>query len=161
YATVTRKIAPALAAGCTVILKPAEQTPLSALVLGAMWKEAGGPDGTLQVLPALDPVPMSTVLIDDPRGRILTFTGSTGVGMHLYERCAKTMKRLALELGGHAPFLIFKDADLDAAVKEVAACKFRNAGQTCVCTNRIYVHEDIAAEFSSRLAKVAAGLRVG
>jgi succinate-semialdehyde dehydrogenase/glutarate-semialdehyde dehydrogenase len=161
HATVTRKIAPALAAGCTVILKPAEQTPLSALVLGALWKEAGGPDGTLQILPALDPVHMSQVLIDDPRVRILTFTGSTAVGMHLYERCAKTMKRLALELGGHAPFLIFKDADLDAAVKEVASCKFRNAGQTCVCTNRIYVQQEIADEFSARLAKVTAALRVG
>jgi succinate-semialdehyde dehydrogenase/glutarate-semialdehyde dehydrogenase len=161
YAMVTRKVAPALAAGCTVILKPAEQTPLSAMLLGAMWTEAGGPEGTFQVLPALDPVPVSDALIDDPRVRVLTFTGSTAVGMHLYERCARTMKRLALELGGHAPFLIFQDADLDAAVKEVAACKFRNAGQTCVCTNRIYVHEGVAEEFSARLAKVAEALRVG
>jgi succinate-semialdehyde dehydrogenase/glutarate-semialdehyde dehydrogenase len=161
YAMVTRKVAPALAAGCTVILKPAEQTPLCAILLGALWKEAGGPDGTFQVLPARDPVPVSDVLIDDPRVRVLTFTGSTAVGMHLYERCAKTMKRLALELGGHAPFLIFHDADLDAAVKEVAACKFRNAGQTCVCTNRIYVQEGLAEEFSARLAKVASALRVG
>jgi succinate-semialdehyde dehydrogenase / glutarate-semialdehyde dehydrogenase len=161
YAMVTRKVAPALAAGCTVILKPAEQTPLSAMLLGAMWKEAGGPEGTFQVLPALDPAPLSQVLIDDPRVRVLTFTGSTSVGMHLYERCAKTMKRLALELGGHAPFLIFQDADVDAAVKEVTACKFRNAGQTCVCTNRIYVHEEIAEEFSGRLATAAGALRVG
>jgi len=161
YATVTRKIAPALAAGCTVILKPAEQTPLSALYLAALWEEAGAPAGTLQVLTALDPVPVSDVLLDDPRVRVLTFTGSTPVGMHLYERCAKTMKRLALELGGHAPFLIFGDADLEAAVREVASCKFRNAGQTCVCTNRIYVDEKIADEFTDRLARVVTSLRVG
>jgi succinate-semialdehyde dehydrogenase/glutarate-semialdehyde dehydrogenase len=161
YATVTRKIAPALAAVCAVILKPAEQTPLSALYLAALWEEAGGPREVLQVLTALDPVPVSDVLIDDPRVRVLTFTGSTEVGKHLYARCAGTMKRLALELGGHAPFLIFADADLDAAVREVAACKFRNAGQTCVCVNRIYVQESIAAEFSARLAKAAAGLKVG
>jgi len=161
YATVTRKIAPALAAGCSVILKPAEQTPVSALYLGALWEEAGGPADVLQVLTALDPVPVSDVLIDDPRVRVLTFTGSTEVGMHLYARCAKTMKRLALELGGHAPFLVFADADLDAAVREVAVCKFRNAGQTCVCVNRIYVHQDIAAEFADRLARKAASLRVG
>ncbi|HLH37548.1 MAG TPA: NAD-dependent succinate-semialdehyde dehydrogenase [Bryobacteraceae bacterium] len=161
YAVVTRKIAPALAAGCTVILKPAEQTPLSALYLGSLWEEAGGPAGTLQVLTALDPVPVSSILLNDPRVRVLSFTGSTAVGMTLYERCAKTMKRLALELGGHAPFLIFADADLDAAVREVIACKFRNAGQTCVCTNRIYVEEKIAENFTDRLARAVAALRVG
>ena len=161
YATVTRKIAPALAAGCSVMLKPAEQTPVSALFLAVLWEEAGGPPEVLQVLTALDPVPVSDVLIDDPRVRVLTFTGSTEVGMHLYARCAKTMKRLALELGGHAPFLVFADADLDAAVREVAACKFRNAGQTCVCVNRIYVHEQIADQFTERLARTASSLRVG
>jgi len=161
YATVTRKIAPALAAGCAVILKPAEQTPVSALYLAALWEEAGGPAEVLQVLTALDPAPVSDVLLDDPRVRVLTFTGSTEVGMHLYARCAKTMKRLALELGGHAPFLVFADADLDAAVREVAACKFRNAGQTCVCVNRIYVQEQIADEFTKRLAAKASALRVG
>jgi succinate-semialdehyde dehydrogenase/glutarate-semialdehyde dehydrogenase len=160
-AMVTRKVAPALAAGCTVILKPAEQTPLSALVLAELWKEAGGPEGTLQVLPTLDPVPVSQVLLDDARVRVLTFTGSTTVGMHLYERSAKTMKRVGLELGGHAPYLIFGDADLDAAVGQVVACKFRNAGQTCVCTNRIYVHESIADEFTARLAQAAKSLRIG
>ena len=158
---VTRKVAPALAAGCTVILKPAEQTPLSALVLVDLWKEAGGPEGTLQVLPALDPVPVSQVLLDDARVRVLTFTGSTAVGMHLYEQCAKTMKRVGMELGGHAPYLIFGDADLDAAVAQVGACKFRNAGQTCVCVNRIYVHESIATEFTARLARLAKSLKMG
>ena len=161
HATVTRKVAPALAAGCTVILKPAEETPLSALYLAALWEEAGGPPGTLQVLPALDPVPVSDVLLDDARVRVLTFTGSTAVGMHLYARCAKTMKRLALELGGHAPFLIFEDADIGDAVREVVACKFRNAGQTCVCTNRVYVHQAIEAEFTETLTHAVSSLRVG
>jgi succinate-semialdehyde dehydrogenase/glutarate-semialdehyde dehydrogenase len=161
HATVTRKVAPALAAGCTVILKPAEETPLSALYLAALWEEAGGPPGTLQVLPALDPVAVSDVLLDDARVRVLTFTGSTAVGMHLYARCAKTMKRIALELGGHAPFLIFEDADIGAAVREVVACKFRNAGQTCVCTNRIYVHDSIMADFTEALTQAVSTLKVG
>lgn len=160
-AMVTRKVAPALAAGCAFILKPAEQTPLSALYLASLWEEAGGPPGTFQVLPALDPVPVSQVLLDDARVRVLTFTGSTAVGMRLYERCAKTMKRVALELGGHAPFLIFPDADLDAAVREAMACKFRNAGQTCICANRIYVHGDIADAFTKRLTQAVAALRTG
>jgi succinate-semialdehyde dehydrogenase/glutarate-semialdehyde dehydrogenase len=161
HATVTRKVAPALAAGCAVILKPAEETPLSALYLASLWDDAGGPPGTLQVLPALDPVPVSNVLIDDPRVRVLTFTGSTAVGKHLYARCAATMKRIALELGGHAPFLVFDDADIAAAVREVVACKFRNAGQTCVCTNRVYVQRGIAGEFTEALVAAVAALRVG
>jgi succinate-semialdehyde dehydrogenase/glutarate-semialdehyde dehydrogenase len=160
-AMVTRKVAPALAAGCTVILKPAEQTPLSALYLADLWREAGGPAGTFQVLPARDPVPVSQVLLDDARVRVLTFTGSTAVGMHLYASCAKTMKRIGLELGGHAPYLVFGDADLEEATREVVACKFRNAGQTCVCTNRVYVHESIAGDFVGRLSRATAALRVG
>ena len=160
-ATVTRKIAPALAAGCAVIVKPAEQTPLSALALAALWREAGGPPDAFQVLTALDPRPVSQVLLDDLRVRVLTFTGSTPVGVHLYERSARTMKRLALELGGHAPFLIFEDAPLDAAVREVLSCKFRNGGQTCVCTNRIYVQESIAPAFTERLIAAVAALKVG
>ncbi|MFN0179097.1 MAG: NAD-dependent succinate-semialdehyde dehydrogenase [Gemmatimonadales bacterium] len=160
-ATVTRKIAPALAAGCAVIVKPAEQTPLSALALAALWREAGGPPDVFQVITALDPRPVSSVLLDDLRVRVLTFTGSTQVGVHLYERSARTMKRLALELGGHAPFLIFEDAPLDAAVREVMSCKFRNGGQTCVCTNRIYVQDSIAAAFTERLAAAVAALKVG
>lgn len=160
-AMVTRKVAPALAAGCTVILKPAEQAPLSALVLAALWSEAGGPGGTFIVLPALNPVPVSDELLDDPRVRVLAFTGSTAVGMQLYARSSPTMKRVALELGGHAPFLVFSDADLEAAVPQVVACKFRNAGQTCVCTNRIYAQESIADELSERLKTAADSLRVG
>ncbi|MBL8958849.1 MAG: NAD-dependent succinate-semialdehyde dehydrogenase [Gemmatimonadetes bacterium] len=160
-AMVTRKVAPALAAGCTVILKPAEATPLSALRLAELWLAAGGPAGTLQVLPCLDPIPVSQVLIHDPRIRKLTFTGSTEVGMRLYAQGATTMKRLSLELGGHAPFIVCADADVDAAVTQVVASKFRNAGQTCVCANRIYVHADIHDAFVARFLLAVQGLRVG
>lgn len=160
-AMVTRKVSPALAAGCVVIVKPAEQTPLSALALSSLWREAGGPPDVVQVLTALDPRPLSGVLLDDMRVRVLTFTGSTQVGVHLYERSARTMKRLALELGGHAPFLVFEDAALDLAVRDVMACKFRNGGQTCVSTNRIYVQESIAGQFVERLTAAAAALKVG
>jgi succinate-semialdehyde dehydrogenase / glutarate-semialdehyde dehydrogenase len=160
-AMVTRKVAPALAAGCTVVIKPAEQSPLTALRLAELWVEAGGPSGTLQVLPCRDPVPASRVLIDDIRIRKLTFTGSTEVGVKLYTQAGPTMKRISLELGGHSPFLVFEDADLDLAVKEVTASKFRNAGQTCVCVNRVYVHERIHDEFVRRFSAVAGALRVG
>jgi succinate-semialdehyde dehydrogenase/glutarate-semialdehyde dehydrogenase len=160
-AMVTRKCAPALAAGCVVIVKPAEQTPLTALALSALWREAGGAPDVFQVVTALDPKPLSGVLLDDFRVRVLTFTGSTQVGVHLYERSARTMKRLALELGGHAPFLVFDDAALDPALREVMACKFRNTGQTCVCTNRIYVQESIAPAFTDRLTAAVAALKVG
>ena len=160
-AMATRKAAPALAAGCTVILKPAEQSPLTALVLARLWAQAGGPPGTFQVLPAKDPVPVSRIMIDDKRIRKLTFTGSTEVGRMLYQQAAKTIKKVSLELGGHAPFLIFEDADVDAAVKEVMASKFRNAGQTCVCVNRIYVHKSIEAEFARKLSAAVTALEVG
>ncbi len=160
-AMVTRKVAPALAAGCTVILKPAEATPLSALHLAQLWLEAGGPPGTLQVLPCLDPIPVSRVLIDDPRVRKLTFTGSTEVGMRLYAQGAKTMKRLSLELGGHAPFIVCSDAGIDEAVAQVAASKFRNAGQTCVCANRVYVHADVYEAFVDRFTVAVNALCVG
>jgi succinate-semialdehyde dehydrogenase / glutarate-semialdehyde dehydrogenase len=160
-AMVTRKAAPALAVGCTFILKPAEQTPLSALNLAALWEEAGGPAGTLQVLTASNPVPVSDTLLSDPRIRKITFTGSTEVGKLLYKKSADTVKKISLELGGHAPFLVFEDADMEQAVKEAIACKFRNTGQTCVCTNRIYVHSGIADEFAKRYAEAASNLKVG
>ncbi|MFA5551691.1 MAG: NAD-dependent succinate-semialdehyde dehydrogenase [Trueperaceae bacterium] len=160
-AMVTRKAAPALAAGCTMVLKPAEQTPLSALLLGDLWLEAGGPEGTLQVLPAADPVPLTQTLIADPRVRKLTFTGSTEVGRLLYQQSAATIKRISLELGGHAPFIVFDDADLDEAVAQVLASKFRNSGQTCVCTNRVYVQAGVVDEFTARYAEAAAKLVVG
>ena len=160
-AMATRKAAPALAAGCTVILKPAEQSPLTALLLAKYWEEAGGPAGTFQVLPASDPVPVSKVMFDDRRVRKLTFTGSTEVGKLLAQQSTKTLKRASLELGGHAPFVIFEDADIDAAVKEVMASKFRNAGQTCVCANRIYAHASIAEQFAQKLAAATSKLVVG
>ncbi|MEM7738126.1 MAG: NAD-dependent succinate-semialdehyde dehydrogenase [Deinococcota bacterium] len=158
---ITRKAAPALAAGCTFISKPAEQTPLSALYLAALWQEAGGPEGTFQVLPALDPAPVSNTLIDDPRIRKLTFTGSTEVGKMLYGKAASTVKKISLELGGHAPYIVFADADIDHAVAQVIACKFRNAGQTCVCTNRIYVQTAIADVFAEAYAAAVRELQVG
>ncbi len=160
-AMVTRKAAPALAAGCPFVLKPAEQTPLTAIRLAELWAEAGGPAGTLQVLPCRDPVPVSDVFFADARIRKLSFTGSTEVGVLLYRQAAATMKRMSLELGGHAPFLVFEDADLDAAVREVVASKFRNAGQTCVCANRVYVHARVHDAFVAQLAAAVRQLVVG
>jgi succinate-semialdehyde dehydrogenase/glutarate-semialdehyde dehydrogenase len=160
-AMITRKAAPALAAGCTFIVKPAEQTPLTALRLADLWQQAGGPAGTLQVLPALDPVPLSDALFEDPRIRKITFTGSTDVGKILYRKSADTVKKISLELGGHAPYLVFADADIDLAVREVIACKFRNAGQTCVCVNRLYVQAPIVEEFTERYVAAAKALRMG
>ncbi len=160
-AMATRKIAPALAAGCTVILKPAEQSPLTALKMFALWTEAGGPPDTFQVITASDPVAVTKVMMDDPRIRKVTFTGSTEVGRLLAAQAAPTLKRVSLELGGHAPYLIFADADLDQAVSDVIACKFRNAGQTCVCTNRIYVQRAVLEDFTARLTKAVAALKVG
>jgi succinate-semialdehyde dehydrogenase/glutarate-semialdehyde dehydrogenase len=158
---ITRKAAPALAAGCTYISKPAEQTPLTALALASLWEEAGGPPGTLQVLTALDPVPVSEVLLADRRIRKVTFTGSTEVGKKLYAQAAATMKRISFELGGHAPYIVFEDADLDRAVQDVMACKFRNAGQVCVSANRIYVSEKIYDAFADLLSEKVTGLSVG
>lgn len=160
-AMVTRTVAPALAAGCTMVLKPAEQSPLTALILAHLWQEAGGPTGAFQVLPCRDPRTVADVLIVDPRIRKLTFTGSHAVGKLLYRRCADTMKAISLELGGHAPFLVFEDADIDAAVREAIKCKFRYGGQTCVCTNRIYVHDSIVEEFTNAYAQLVSELKVG
>ena len=160
-AMVTRKVAPALAAGCTVVLKPAEQSPLTAIRLGELWRQAGGPAGVFQVLTTSDPVAVSEVFFADARVRKLTFTGSTEVGIKLYEKAARTVKRVSLELGGHAPFIICEDADIPAAVQQVMASKFRNAGQTCVCANRIYVHDTVQAAFTDRMADAVRNLRVG
>ncbi len=160
-AMVTRKAAPALAAGCTVVLKPAEQSPLTAIRLAELWREVGGHPDVFQVLPTSDPAAVSAVFFDDPAIRKLSFTGSTEVGVQLAALSARTMKRVSLELGGHAPFLVFADADLDAAVREVFASKFRNAGQTCVCANRIYVHDQVHDAFIERFAEAIRGLRVG
>lgn len=160
-AMVTRKVAPALAAGCTVVLKPAEQSPLTAVRLAELWVEAGGPADAFQVLTTSDPAAVSAPFFDDGRVRKLTFTGSTEVGKLLYAQAARTVKRVSLELGGHAPFLIFEDADIAQAVQQVMATKFRNAGQTCVCANRIYVHDSIREAFVARMAEAVQALRVG
>lgn len=160
-AMVTRKVAPALAAGCTVVLKPAEQSPLTALRLEQLWAQAGGPPEVFQVLTSSDPAGVSDVFFADARVRKLTFTGSTEVGITLYEKASKTLKRVSLELGGHAPFIICDDADIPAAVQQVMASKFRNAGQTCVCANRIYVHDRIRSPFADAMADGIRKLRVG
>ena len=158
---ITRKAAPALAAGCTIIIKPAEQTPLCALYMAKLWEEAGGPAGTLQVLPALDPIPVSGVLMNDMRIRKITFTGSTPVGKILYRQGAETMKRISLELGGNAPFIIFDDADIEKAVQFTLLSKYRNAGQTCVTTNRIYVHKKLETDYADALSQAVDKLKVG
>jgi succinate-semialdehyde dehydrogenase/glutarate-semialdehyde dehydrogenase len=160
-AMITRKVAPALAAGCTVIVKPAEQSPITAILLEKYWREVGGPEGTLQVITSIQPAAVSNVFFKDSRIRKLTFTGSTEVGVLLYRQSAETMKRVSLELGGHAPFIVFGDADIDRAADEIMACKFRNAGQTCVCTNRIYVHKSVSAQLIEALATRVGALKVG
>lgn len=160
-AMITRKAAPALAAGCTFIVKPAEQSPMTALYLAQLWEEAGGPSGTLQVLPTSNPVALTEPFMQDERVRKITFTGSTEVGRILYQQAGKTLKRISLELGGHAPFIVFEDADLEQAARDVVASKFRNAGQTCVCANRIFVHQSILEPFTAILAKATQNLKVG
>ena len=162
-AMITRKIAPALAAGCTVIVKPAEQTPLCALALAELAVRAGIPAGVLNVLTAdaTGSVAIGRVLCESPVVRHLSFTGSTEVGRILMAQCAPTIKKVALELGGNAPFIVFDDADVDAAVDGAMASKYRNAGQTCVCANRIYAQSGIHDAFVEKLAAKAAALRVG
>ncbi len=159
-AMVTRKVAPALAAGCTVVLKPAEQTPLSALALAELALRAGLPPGVLNVITGDAPV-IGQVLCASAIVRKLTFTGSTEVGRILMRQSADTIKKLSLELGGNAPFIVFDDADIDAAVDGLMSAKFRNAGQTCISPNRVYVQTKIYAEFADRLQARMAGLQVG
>ena len=162
-AMITRKAGPALAAGCAMVLKPAPQTPFSALALAVLAERAGIPAGLFSVLPA-DAERSREVgaeLCANPIVRKLSFTGSTGVGIKLMEQCAPTLKKLSLELGGNAPFIVFEDADLDAAVEGALVAKYRNAGQTCVCANRLYVHEAVYEAFAEKLAAAVAKLRVG
>jgi succinate-semialdehyde dehydrogenase/glutarate-semialdehyde dehydrogenase len=158
---IARKVGAALAAGCTMIVKPSEQTPLSGLQFAQVFHDAGLPPGVLQVAPALDPVPVSDVFMEDARVRLISFTGSTEVGKILMRAAADNVKKVCLELGGHAPFIVFPDADLDLAVPEAMSTKLRNMGQTCVSANRIFVHEDIAEEFTQRLCAEFQRLTVG
>jgi succinate-semialdehyde dehydrogenase/glutarate-semialdehyde dehydrogenase len=162
-AMITRKVAPAIAAGCTIVLKPAEQTPLSALAMAELAHRAGLPAGVINIVTAdaERSIEVGKVLCSSPIVRHLSFTGSTPVGRILMQQCAPTVKKLALELGGHAPFIVFEDADLEAAVEGALVSKYRNAGQTCVCTNRFYVQEAIYDAFVERLAAGAGRIRVG
>jgi succinate-semialdehyde dehydrogenase/glutarate-semialdehyde dehydrogenase len=162
-AMITRKVAPAIAAGCTIVIKPAEQTPLSALALAELAHRAGLPPGVMNIITAdaQRSIEVGKVLCDSPVVRHLSFTGSTPVGRILMQQSAPTVKKLALELGGHAPFIVFDDADLDAAVEGALVSKYRNAGQTCVCTNRFYAHESIYDAFVEKLAAGAAKIKVG
>ena len=159
-AMITRKAGPALAAGCSMIIKPAEQTPLCAIALAVLAEEAGIPGGVLQVLTG-DPRQIGTVLCASPVVTKLSFTGSTEVGRILMRQCADTIKKLSLELGGNAPFIVFDDADIDAAVEGALISKFRNAGQTCVCANRLFVQDGVFGEFAKKLAVKVSELKVG
>jgi succinate-semialdehyde dehydrogenase/glutarate-semialdehyde dehydrogenase len=152
-AMITRKAGPAIAAGCTVVLKPASQTPFSALALAELGERAGIPKGVLNVITGTA-TEVGGELTSNPLVRKLSFTGSTEIGKLLMSQCAGTVKKISLELGGNAPFIVFDDADLDAAVDGVMASKFRNSGQTCVCANRIYVQDRIYDAFAAKLAKV-------
>ncbi|SIP89836.1 NAD-dependent succinate-semialdehyde dehydrogenase [Marinobacterium stanieri] len=160
-AMITRKIAPALAAGCTVVLKPAEDTPLCALALAELADQAGFPAGVVNIVTTSDPVSVGDTLTSHPLVRKVSFTGSTPVGKHILRQAAGTVKKVSMELGGNAPFIIFDDADLDEAIKGVLISKYRNAGQTCVCTNRIYVQRDIKDQFVERFKTEVAKLKVG
>jgi succinate-semialdehyde dehydrogenase/glutarate-semialdehyde dehydrogenase len=157
---ITRKVAPALAAGCTVVLKPAAETPLSALALAALAEQAGLPPGVFNVVTGTDAVAIGGELTGSPLVRALSFTGSTPVGKLLMRQCADTVKKLGLELGGNAPFIVFDDADLDAAVQGALFAKFRNSGQTCVCANRLLVQDGIYDAFAAKLASAVAACRL-
>ncbi|RJR09543.1 NAD-dependent succinate-semialdehyde dehydrogenase [Candidatus Parcubacteria bacterium] len=159
-AMITRKVAPALAAGCTVIVKPASQTPLTALLLAKYAHEAGIPKGVIQVVTGKSSL-IGETLMKSNKVKKLTFTGSTEVGKTLMKMASDTVKKLSLELGGHAPFIVFEDADLEKAVKGLIQSKYRNAGQTCICANRIYVHEKVAESFTSLFIEEVSKLKVG
>ena len=159
-ALVTRKVSPALAAGCTVVLKPSELTPYTALALAWLGEQAGMPPGVLNVVIG-DPAPIGAELTRNPTVRKLTFTGSTQTGRLLMQQSASNIKKLSLELGGNAPFIVFEDADLDEAVQGLMLSKFRNAGQTCVCANRVYVHAHVADAFNNRLLAEIRRMKVG
>jgi succinate-semialdehyde dehydrogenase/glutarate-semialdehyde dehydrogenase len=157
----TRKIGPAIAAGCTMVIKPAEQTPLSMLALGDIMAEAGLPAGVLNILPTAAAGAVMEPLIRDGRARTLSFTGSTAVGRKLIEQSAEKVLRVSMELGGNAPFVVFADADLDAAVEGAMQAKLRNGGEACTAANRFYVQREVAEEFAGKLVERMAALHVG
>lgn len=160
-AMITRKIAPALAAGCTTVLKPAAETPLTALALAELLTEAGVPGGVVNVVPTTDAPAVVGAWLADPRVRAVSFTGSTGVGKQLLKQAADRVVNASMELGGNAPFVVTADADLDAAVQGALTAKFRGGGQACTAANRFYIHTDVAAEFTARFGAAAAALIVG
>ncbi|WP_230969553.1 NAD-dependent succinate-semialdehyde dehydrogenase [Nitrogeniibacter aestuarii] len=159
-AMITRKAGPALAAGCTMVVKPASQTPLTALALAALAERAGVPPGVLSVVTG-SAGEIGSILATDPRVRKLSFTGSTEVGRVLMAQSASTVKKVSMELGGNAPFIVFEDADLDAAVAGAMLSKYRNAGQTCVCANRLYVHDKVYDAFAEKLVRAVNALKIG
>jgi succinate-semialdehyde dehydrogenase/glutarate-semialdehyde dehydrogenase len=158
---ITRKAAPAIAAGCTVVLKPAEQTPLCALAIADLGHAAGLPAGVFNVVTTSAPEPVGAVLLDDERVTVITFTGSLAVGRELMRGAAEHVKRVLLELGGHAPFIVFADADVRAAVDGAVASKFRNAGQTCISGNRFLIHADVVDEFVHTLMDRVSSMTIG
>ncbi|WP_459981903.1 NAD-dependent succinate-semialdehyde dehydrogenase [Nocardioides sp. AN3] len=160
-AMATRKIAPALAAGCTVVLKPAAETPLTALAIARLIAEAGVPDGVVNVVPGTDAPAIVTALLEDPRVRKISFTGSTGVGRILLRQAADRVVNTSMELGGNAPFVVTSSADVTDAVEGAMIAKFRNGGQACTAANRLYVHADVADEFTARFGAAVEALRVG
>ncbi|MFT7040761.1 MAG: succinate-semialdehyde dehydrogenase/glutarate-semialdehyde dehydrogenase, partial [Paracoccaceae bacterium] len=160
-AMIARKIAPALAVGCTVVVKPAKQTPLSAFAMAVLAERAGFPQGVFNVVCGTSASKIGAEMCANPKVRKLTFTGSTEVGRVLMQQCAKDIKKLGLELGGNAPFIVFDDANLDEAVMGALGSKFRNAGQTCICANRIYVQDSVYDEFARKLADKVGELLVG
>lgn len=159
-AMITRKAAPALAAGCTMVIKPANETPYTALALAELAAQAGIPAGVINIVTG-DAIKIGEVFTSDNRVRKLSFTGSTGVGRLLMRQCSDSVKKVSLELGGNAPFIVFNDADIDKAVKGAMGAKFRNAGQTCVCANRFYIHKDVYQQFSERFVAAVKKLKVG
>jgi succinate-semialdehyde dehydrogenase/glutarate-semialdehyde dehydrogenase len=160
-AMATRKIAPALAAGCTIVLKPASETPLTALLVADVLREAGVPDGVVNVVPTTESAALGTTWLEDARVRMVSFTGSTPVGRLLLKQAADRVVNSGMELGGNAPFIVTADADLDAAVSGAMIAKFRNAGQACTAANRFYVHADVADDFVARFGKAVEALKVG
>ncbi len=161
FSMITRKTAPAIAAGCTVVLKPSELTPLTALAVAELGKRAGLPDGVFNVVPTNTAKAVGDALMASPLVRKIGFTGSTAVGKYLYAAAAPTVKRVSLELGGNAPFIVFEDADLDKAARDVVLSSYRNAGQTCICTNRVLVAESIHDAFAEKLVKKVNTLKLG
>jgi succinate-semialdehyde dehydrogenase/glutarate-semialdehyde dehydrogenase len=159
-AMITRKVGAALGAGCTIVVKPAEQTPFSALALAVLAEQAGVPKGVFSVITG-NAIAIGGVMTSSPIVRKLSFTGSTEVGRLLMQQCASTVKKVSMELGGNAPFIVFEDADIDAAVEGAMISKFRNAGQTCVCANRLYVHDKVYDAFAEKLVRAVTNLKVG